>query len=152
MIENEQQLLELYRGLNGNRQHDLELGRRYGIHTTALDYFRTICGKVGEKPALIPDEVERKVVEMYEAGIPVKDIRREIYGEGHVGSIHHILRKHNVEPRRKPWTKFQLLRVIDLHDNKKLSFPKIAELLGGTKENMFWHYKLGKKRYGKKAV
>lgn len=151
MIHNEEELLELYHSLTGDRMKDQELSKKYGIGVAAMDYFRIICGKVEFKQSTIKESVRSKVVRLYKEGKSLKDIRKEVYGdENRQGSIYHILRTSGIElERHNSYSKIQYMRCIDMRERQKMTYPQIGQYFGIDKNSAFSLYQTAKRKYGK---
>lgn len=154
MIHNEKELLELYRSLTGVRQQDLQLCKKFKIHETTLDYFRTLCGKVAEQKQPIKESLKEKVIKLYNQGVPITEIKKRVYGDSKKqGSIYHILRSSGIEVNRaKSYSKIQLMRCLDMRENKNMTFREIGNYFGLTRFASCELYKRARKKYGQKRM
>lgn|GEM_PF-5084578 len=154
MIHNEKELLELYRSLTGIRRQDIQLCKKFNIHETTLDYFRTLCGKVAEQRPPIKESVKDKVIKLYNQGVPITEIKKRVYGDKmKQGSIYHILKSSGIEVNRaKTYIKIQLMRCIDMRENKKMTFREIGNYFGLTRFAANELYIRARKKYGQKRM
>ena len=136
------ELQDLLPKLDCDRNKALEIGFTLGLKRHTIDTLRSVLGFTQKTADIIPEETLNRVVEIFKDN-PDKSayqLYKEYNGELHLRGyqkFYEILRRKNIECNRKRdyWDIFRDKRLLDLRDNKKLTYPQIHKLMPEKSEN-----------------
>lgn len=131
-ITDEQQILQLIHEFNGQKKHDDEVGARYGLSKFQTSVLRQVFGKTEFVTRWHSPELKDAVVAEYEDGMPTNEIAGK-HGIS-IGAVYGILESRGVERgRRDFWkSKFKIKQLIDLRENRHMSWAEIGKMMGRT--------------------
>lgn len=118
------------------REDAMKIGESIGMTRHAIDTLRSLLGFTQKTPDIIPEETMDRVVEIFQDN-PDKsayELFREYNGELKLAcyqKFYEILRRRGIECNRKRdyWSVFKDKKLLDLRDNKKMSFPEIHKMM-----------------------
>lgn len=146
-LDTEEKVLEFYRALNGNRQHDTEVGKAYGLNRHQIDTLRLIFNKVEYHTTYITEETKDKVVDLYQSGVSLKIIQKEIGCSA--SQVYYILNDRVERNRHEFWSPIKEKRLVYLREEKKLTWREIAANLGKSLNACHEKYKIIKRKRAK---
>lgn len=130
------ELQDLLPRLDCDREEALKIGESIGMTKHVVDTLRSLLGFTKKTPDIIPESTLDRVVEIF-LDNPDKsayELFREYNGELKLAcyqKFYEILRRRGIDSNRKRdyWSVFKDKKLLDLRDNKKMTYPQIHEIM-----------------------
>lgn len=130
------EIQDLLPQLECDRDSAHRIGQKIGIPAHCIDTLRSLLGFTAVTNDIIPQSILDKVVEIFKKN-PDKsayELFKEHNHELHLScyqKFYEILRRRGIDSNRKRdyWSTFKDKKLIDLRENKKMSFPQIHKCM-----------------------
>lgn len=135
-----EQLVEVCKAFNGNRQHDWEVGDRIGISHVHTDVLRNILGKIQYSAMDIDQSAKEDIVDDYNSGMPILDIAKK-HGFNSTSYIYKIIKQMGGSvDRAESWSPIKIASLLQLKDVKKYTWPQVAQIMSKSKNSCIYKY------------
>lgn len=135
-----EQLVEVCKAFNGNRQHDWEVGDKVGISHVHTDVLRNILGKIQYSAMDIDQNAKEDIVAEYNDGMPILDIAKK-HGFNNTSYIYKIIKQMGGSvDRAESWSAIKISSLLQLKDVKKFTWSQVAQVIGKSADSCIYKY------------
>lgn len=134
------ELVEVCKAFNGNRQHDWEVGEKAGITHVHIDVLRCLLGKIQYSAMDIDQKTKEDIVSCYNDGMPILEIAKK-HGFNSTSYIYKIIKQMGGSvDRAESWSPIKTSSLFQLKDVKKYTWPQVAQVLGKSADSCIYKY------------